>query len=95
MTKSAIVERIVVGLIVGYFALGANNEINLERADTVAASTPAVKTIYDGVEFASQHEASIYKLEAFRDGWFPWGLDTLECQCATHLSQLQSLVTAA
>lgn len=72
MTKSAIVERIVVGLIVGYFALGANNEINLERADTVAASTPAVKTIYDGVEFASQHEASIYKLEAFRDGWFPW-----------------------
>lgn len=67
-----ITERLVVALIVSYFAAGSYNEVDLERADRLVPAADAKPVIVNGLEFASPQEAAVFRREVTRNDWFPW-----------------------
>lgn len=72
MKWAAVIERCLVALVVGYFAYGAYNEIDLEKLDSAKPNPNPVRTSYHGIDFESAEAAVLFKREVFRNDYFVW-----------------------
>jgi hypothetical protein len=59
-------------VITGYLACGAYEDLRLARLVQAPASSDKTKTIYDGIEFSTVRDLTVYLADSRRNLFYPW-----------------------